>query len=141
MGKQDIRWIQRFSNYRKALEKLADAIGEYDDDMSELEKEGLIQRFEYTFELAWKTLQDLLFHRGYTDVKGPTPVLKQALADGYITKEKLWRKMKEAREMTSHTYDEDRANEIVDRVALEFLNPLLELKKRLDEEMKKDLQQ
>jgi nucleotidyltransferase substrate binding protein (TIGR01987 family) len=74
-----LRWKQRFSNYKKALNKLQDAINEYDDEMTDLEKEGMIQRFEYTFELGWKTLQDLLYERGYLDVKGLTPVLKQAL--------------------------------------------------------------
>ncbi|MEX2231623.1 MAG: nucleotidyltransferase substrate binding protein [Cyclobacteriaceae bacterium] len=140
MGKQDIRWIQRFSNYRKAVEKLRNALAEYKDgDMSELEKEGLIQRYEYTFELGWKTLQDLLYFRGYVDVKGPTRVLKQALLDGYIVKEKIWRKMKEARELTSHTYDEDKANEIVEKVASEFFEPLLQLLKKLELEMNKDM--
>jgi nucleotidyltransferase substrate binding protein (TIGR01987 family) len=141
MSKQDIRWIQRFSNFRKAMEKLKDAINEYEEEeMSDLEKEGLVQRFEYTFELAWKTLQDFLYQRGYVDIKGPTLVLKQAFQDGYITDERTWRKMKEARELTSHTYDEDRANEIVEKIVLEFWAPLLQLMKRLDDEMKKNFE-
>ncbi len=89
MSKKDIRWVQRFSNFRKAIEKLRDAVAEYDDETSDLEKEGIIQRFEYTFELGWKTLQDLLAHKGYVDVKGPNPVLAQALRDGYIKGEKI----------------------------------------------------
>ena len=78
MSKQDIRWIQRFSNFKKALEKLRDAIDDYDEEtMSDLEKEGVIQRFEYTFELSWKTLQDFLAYQGYVDVKGPNYVLNR----------------------------------------------------------------
>lgn len=74
MGKKDIRWTQRFSNYKKALDKLGDAVSENEkEEMSDLEKEGLIQRFEYTFELAWKTLQDLFYQIGYQDIKGPNP--------------------------------------------------------------------
>ncbi len=65
MSEKDVRWKHRFSNYKKALDKLREALGEYDDEMTGLEKEGMIQRFEYTFELAWKTLQDLLYERGY----------------------------------------------------------------------------
>lgn len=52
--------------------------------MSKLEEEGLIQRFEYTFELAWKCLQDLLAERGYANVRGPGPVIEQAFQDGII---------------------------------------------------------
>lgn len=139
MSKQDIRWLQRFSNFIRALEKLHDAILKYnEEEISDLEKEGLVQRFEYTFELAWKTLQDLLIHKGYVDITGPNPVLKQALLDGYIKEEKGWRNMKQARELTSHTYDEKQTNLIVEKVSEEYYNLLLQLKKRLDIEMKKD---
>ena len=85
MENSDIRWEQRFSNYSKALAKLEQVATREDvNSLSELEQEGMIQRFEYTYELAWKTLQDLLEHKGYTDIKGPTPVLEQAFKDGYI---------------------------------------------------------
>jgi len=139
MAKKDIRWMQRFSNYKKAIEKLRDAISKNDEEeISDLEKEGLIQRFEYTFELAWKTLQDILYHKGYQDIKGPNPVLKQALLDGYIKGESKWRKMKNARELTSHTYNEKTANEIVSKIIEEFYDLLFELKVRLDKELSKE---
>ena len=142
MSKNDIRWIQRFSNFRKAMDKLGKAIAEYDDGgMTDLEKEGMIQRYDYTFELAWKTLQDLLYHRGYHDIKGPTLVLRQALMDGYIVEEAAWRKMKQARELTSHMYDEEKANEIAGKISSEFFNPLLQLLKRLDQEARKEVEE
>lgn len=64
---QDIRWLQRYSSYAKALNKILEVVESERSfaDLSDLEKEGLIQRFEYTFELAWKTLQDLLIYMGY----------------------------------------------------------------------------
>jgi nucleotidyltransferase substrate binding protein (TIGR01987 family) len=138
MSKKDIRWVQRFSNFRRAIEKLRDAVAEYDDDMSDLEKEGIVQRFEYTFELGWKTLQDLLVYRGYVDVKGPNPVLAQALLDGYIKGEKIWREMKQARDATSHTYDEKEANEIVEKIVSHYCKILTDLHKRLEKELKKE---
>jgi nucleotidyltransferase substrate binding protein (TIGR01987 family) len=98
MADIDIRWQQRFSNFKKALLKLEQVAVDRDyATLSELEKEGLIQRFEYTYELAWKTLQDLLRYKGYIDIAGPNPVLEQALADGYIVSEQLWRNMKKSR--------------------------------------------
>ena len=128
-----------FNNFKKALEKLGNAISDQEkEELSDLEKEGLIQRFEYTFELAWKTLQDLLFHKGYQDIKGPNPVLMQALMDGYIKGENKWRNMKNARDLTSHAYDEDKANESVTKIVEEFYDLLLELKNRLNKEILKN---
>lgn len=139
MSKKDIRWVQRFSNFRRALEKLSDAVNEYNEkEMSDLEKEGVIQRFEYTYELGWKTLQDLLIHYGHTDIKGPRPVLAQALKDGYIAGEKTWREMKEARELTSHQYDEAKADKIVEKIASTYFKALHALLKRLEIELKKE---
>jgi hypothetical protein len=88
MANKDIRWLQRFSNLKKAFLRLKEAVDT--ENLSELEREGLIQRFEYTYELAWKTLQDLLEAKGYLDIKGPTPVFQQAFQDGYITDGEAW---------------------------------------------------
>jgi hypothetical protein len=55
---EDIRWEQRFSNFRKALSQLTRFIEK--GDLSELEQQGLIKAFEYTFELAWNTMKDYL---------------------------------------------------------------------------------
>ena len=135
MQNKDIRWEQRFSNYKKALAKLEQvAKGKELDSLSELEKEGLIQRFEYTFELAWKTLQDLLEYKGYQDITGPNPVLEQALKDGYLQNEKGWRNMKKSRELTSHTYNSKTAEDIAEDIAEQYYNLLKDLETRLEEE-------
>ena len=69
----DIRWIQRYANFHKACGRLLEVTeaDRYIDDLSELELEGLVQRFEYTFELSWKVLQDLLLFKGYEFMLGP----------------------------------------------------------------------
>lgn len=142
MEEKDIRWIQRFSNYKKALAKLGQvAATPQNSELSELEKEGMIQRFEYTFELAWKTLQDLLAYKGYHDITGPNPVLEQSLKDGYIQNEKGWRNMKKSRELTSHTYNSTTAEEIADDIVNEYYNLLKELETRLDGERGAAVQQ
>ena len=68
---EDIRWEQRFMNFKKALARLQMVQASDLASLSDLEKEGLIQRFEYTYELSWKTLQDFLRYKGYTDFAGP----------------------------------------------------------------------
>jgi nucleotidyltransferase substrate binding protein (TIGR01987 family) len=138
MDNNDIRWQQRFNNYKKALAKLGEVAANGSiDDLSDLEKEGLIHRFEYTFELAWKTFQDLLFWKGYEGIVGPNPVLQQALHDGYIIDESTWRNMKKSRELTSHTYDDETANNIARSIVGGYYNALLALKKKLEEEIGK----
>jgi nucleotidyltransferase substrate binding protein (TIGR01987 family) len=135
MENKDIRWIQRFSNFKKALAKLSSVVEEATlDELSELETEGLIQRFEYTFELAWKTLQDLLQHKGYESILGPNPVLNQALKDGYITDAEKWRTMKKSRELTSHTYNSGTAKEIADGIFDTYHDLLKNLETRLEQE-------
>src|SRR5690606_22115810 len=107
MANQDIRWIQRFNNYRKALAKLSEAVALAEErDLSDLEQQGLIQAFEFTFDLAWKTLQDYLRHyKRPNDNGGPTVIITQALEDGIIKSEEEWKAIKKSRELTSHSYD------------------------------------
>lgn len=131
---QDIRWLQRFENFKKALKKLAGVANDRDfESLSELEIEGLIQRFEYTYELAWKTLQDLLRAKGY-DIAGPSPVIEQAFQDGYIKDGENWKKMKKSRELTSHVYDESTAMEIAKDTVKIYYPLFCELEKRLAQE-------
>ena len=96
---QDIRWLQRYDSFHRANKRIQD-ITESDkkaDDLSELEMEGLIQRFEYTFELGWKVLQDLLKYKGYEFVQGPNGTLQKAFEDGLIADHDGWRRMAKAR--------------------------------------------
>jgi nucleotidyltransferase substrate binding protein (TIGR01987 family) len=132
LERPDIRWKQRFANFSKAFEKLNAIVVEAEvRPLSEIEIEGLIQRFEYTYELAWKTLQDLLRERGYTELAGPGPVLEQALQDGLIADTVTWRKLKKARELTSHTYDEATAASVYKDVRTLFFPALAQLKEHL----------
>ena len=136
---KDVRWLQRFSNFRKALKKLGEVVTySTQNELSELEQEGLIQRFEYTYELAWKTLQDLFKEKGYEDAIGPNPVLKRAFSDGFITDGEGWQKMKESRQLSSHTYNPDTAEEIA-RLVVDTYYPLFrELEEKLNKESQQD---
>lgn len=115
---QDVRWEQRLNNLEKACAKILEITeGERSCmELSELEREGLIQRFEYSYELAWKTMQDFLRYLGYDFQAGPNATLRQALEVGIIDKAEEWRDMAAARITTSHIYDEDDATEVAEKI-------------------------
>ena len=128
----DIRWQQRFINFNKAFSQLDRFMQE--KSLNEMEEQGLIKAFEYTYELSWKTLQDLLKDKGYTDVVGPKPVIEQSFQDGYIVDGKGWMRMHVSRNLTSHTYDEETAEEIIKSIRSEYFDLLKNLQTRLQEE-------
>jgi nucleotidyltransferase substrate binding protein (TIGR01987 family) len=133
MEAEDIRWQQRFSNLRKAFGQLERFVSE--KDLNEMEKQGLIKAFEYTFELAWKTMQDLFKDKGYTGIVGPRPVIEQAFQDGYIADGKGWMNMQISRNLTSHTYDEATANEIIASIRSSYVSLIRELIENLKAEL------
>lgn len=133
MANEDIRWIQRFNNYRKALARLGEAVAlAAERDLSDLEQQGLIQGFEFTFDLAWKTLQDYLrHHKRPNDNGGPNVIIEQALTDGIIKGDDLWKAMKKSRDLTSHSYDGDTANDIAKNILDTYHALFIQLETRL----------
>lgn len=133
MENKDIRWIQRFNNYKKALVRLTEAVELSEErELSELEQQGLIQGFEFTFDLAWKTLQDFLReHKRPNDNGGPSVIITQALADGIIKGEEDWKEMKRSRDLTSHSYDEETADEIAEKIIGIYQTLFVQLETRL----------
>jgi nucleotidyltransferase substrate binding protein (TIGR01987 family) len=132
MEDKDIRWQQRFYNFNKAFKQL-ERFNEV-ENLNEMEQQGLIKAFEYTFELAWKTLQDLLKVKGYIDIVGPRPVIEQSFQDGYISDGNGWMRMHKSRNLTSHTYDEQTAEEIIENIRNEYYDLLRNLILRLEKE-------
>ena len=132
---QDIRWRQRFGNFKKALGQLERFLEK--SDLNELEIQGLVQAFEYTFELAWKTLQDLLIFKGFSGIAGPKPVLQQSFEDGYIGNGDGWVRMLESRNLASHTFNEEIASRIVNEIRREYFKLMQSLMIRLETELKK----
>lgn len=127
----DIRWEQRFSNYSKALAQLQKFIDK--GNLSELEKQGLIKAFEYTFELAWKTLKDFLEQRGQVDIYGSRDAIRKAFETGLIEDGESWMDMIQSRNRTSHTYNEETAEEICRAVTGVYHNLFIVLSAKLRE--------
>ena len=115
MENKDIRWIQRFSNYRKALAKMSQAVKlvsekmDWGEDVDDLLEEGLIQRFEYTHELAWNVMKDYEDYQGYSDIHGSRDAIRKALQIGIIGND-AWMRSIVDRNLTSHDYDDDTHN-------------------------------
>lgn len=117
----DIRWKQRFQNFGNALSLLNEAVGLNFDSLSYLEKEGIIQRFEMTFELAWKCLKDKMQNDGLVLERiSPKTVIRQAFEAKYITEIDTWFKMIASRNSMSHIYDQEIFLQVLDDVKLEF---------------------
>ena len=115
----DVRWKQRFQNFEKAFLLLQEII-ESKDDLSEFEaivQEGIVQRFEYTFELAWKTLKDRMEADGLQLERiSPKYIFKDAYKSKYIDNIELWIEMTNDRNLMSHTYDPSKLTEMLKNI-------------------------
>lgn len=136
MTQQDIRWLQRFSNYRKALAKLRQAVElvpkqqELSEEIDELLKEGLIQRFEYTHELSWKVMKDYAEYQGYTDIHGSRDAIRKALEMGII-EDKQWMNTIIDRNLTSHNYNDEVSAEIYEEIVQTYYPLFCQLEKKM----------
>ena len=129
--KKDIRWIQRFSNFQKAFGQLAKFIEK--DDLSELEEQGLIKAFEYTFELAWTTLKDFLEYSGQSGIYGSRDAIRKAFQVDLIENGEQWMDMLISRNRTSHTYNRETAEEICKAIKNEYFAMFMMLEKKLNQ--------
>lgn len=135
MNHVDIRWKQRFQNFEKVYKRLNHAIivvkGEPDNEVLAA---GLIQTYEFTFELGWKTLKDYLEMEGF-DVPSPRSTIRQAYQSGYIQNAEDWIQALNDRNLTTHTYDELIAAKVINDINEKYFFILeelyLHLKKKL----------
>jgi len=157
---EDIRWEQRFSNFNKALSKLEESVEyikhNFLDDENELEsenlghvvdeliKEGLIQRFEYTHELAWNVMKDYAYFQGNSTVGGSRDATREAFKLQIIDDADIWMDMIQSRNKTSHTYNEETANEIFSKIINDYFSLFVNFRnvmeeKRSDEQSSLDI--
>lgn len=117
---KDVRWMQRFSNYRRALKQLTDAVEIvskklYLEHQYNIIREGLIQCFEFSHELAWKVMKDYAEYQGITGIFGSRDAIRYSLRLGVVDDER-WMDTIKDRNVTSHHYDDDTAQKIVDNI-------------------------
>jgi len=130
MTAQDVRWIQRLNNFSKALARMTAFIEK--DELNELEKQGLIQAFEYTYELAWNTLKDYFEAQGETGIHGSRDVFRLAFRRGLIENGEAWMDMIKSRMLTSYTYNEEIAEKIAQDVVGVYFREFTALRAKLE---------
>ncbi len=139
MNTQDIRWIQRFTHFIKALSQLKEAVTlAQKRPLSKLEEQGLIQAFEFTHELAWNTLKDFLESRGVQNLYGSKDVTRTAFKTGLVENGEAWMDMIQSRNPTSHTYDEATAAQIVSAIRSTYFAQFEALRIKLDDLKQKE---
>jgi nucleotidyltransferase substrate binding protein (TIGR01987 family) len=126
---EDIRWKQRLHNYTKALRQLEKFVAK--KNLSDLEQQGLIKAFEYTYELGWNTLKDYLEYQGATDLSGSRDVIREAFRAKLIDDGETWMDMLKSRNLTSHSYNEDTATEIADAILNRYFAHYTTLEQKL----------
>ena len=133
---EEIRWHYRFHNFSRAYSLLREALEDEIENLNDLEKEGVIQRFEYTFELSWNTLKDRLEYDGVV-MQSVTPrnVIRTAVATGLISDGQTWTNMLEDRRSTSHRYNIELLESVLSNIRKNYLPILETLHNRLSAEM------
>lgn len=146
ISKNEIRWEQRFSNFIRALKKLSEAVEYINNDLGEKEienenaeevleeiiKEGLIQRFEYTYEMAWNVMKDYALYQGISEIGGSRDAIRYAFSSTLITDGDIWMEMIKSRVKTSHTYNEETAQEIYHKIINEYHSAFLKFQEVME---------
>jgi len=121
---KSVRWKQRFNNLKKAFGQLEK--GKNIIEPSDIEIQGIIQSFEFTFELSWKTMKDFLESQG-VDCNYPREVLKMAFHHNIVTAGETWLEMLSKRNLLAHTYDEKIAQSAYDLITKEYFEVIKSL--------------
>jgi nucleotidyltransferase substrate binding protein, HI0074 family len=138
MKNEDIRWKQRFSNFSKAMRHLENALQISEPDM--VQKAGIIQFFEMSFELAWNMVKDYLEEQGFVDIRSPRGALKKAFEVNLLDNDNGhdWMDLLQDRNLTAHTYDEQKATEMEKLIQKKYFpilkNLQINFKRKVDEE-------
>jgi len=118
----------KLDNFQKAILRLQEAVEEYSTHQTnDVLRDGLIQRFEFTYKLAWKATKAVLETLGIVDIRSPKATFKEAFSQGLIQGESTWLMMLKDRNMTTHVYKEELADEIAQRIISDYLKNFQEL--------------
>jgi nucleotidyltransferase substrate binding protein (TIGR01987 family) len=130
---EDIRWKQRFQNYQKAIATMKDAMElAATRELSDLEKQGVIQGFQFTFEMAWNVMKDYLEEQGINDIMGSKNAIRYAFNKGLIEDGEAWMDMIKGRNLVSHSYDKETAENLLIKIKQSFYDLLATFEKKMN---------
>jgi len=129
----DIRWKQRFENYKKALTQLESAVQLAGvRPLSNLEEQGMIKAYEFNYELAWNLIKDYLVWQGFDDIVGSRDAFRTAFNRGIVSDGKVWMDMVRDRNMTTHIYDEAVADTVIKKILTTYYPAVQLLKTKFE---------
>ena len=121
------KYDQKLGKFIEATKRLEEALNEYEKYAISSSRDGVIQRFEFCTELAWKSTREYLLSEGYVDINSPKTVMKQAYADNLIEDDEAWLELLYSRNLTSHIYDDNTASDIFNNIKNKYLHLFKEL--------------
>ena len=131
----DVRWIQRFDNFKRSLKQLDDAVDIIAErELNELERQGVIQAFEYNYELAWNVIKDFYEYQGgegVLGIQGSRDAFRLAFKRGLIVQGEIWMDMIKSRQLTSHTYNEEISAKVFADIVNKYYPEFVTLKETL----------
>ncbi|WMI82064.1 HI0074 family nucleotidyltransferase substrate-binding subunit [Anaerotignum sp. MB30-C6] len=117
----------RIENFKKSVERLEEALAEYNTTKSTTVRDGAIHRFKLCTELAWKTTREYLAEQGFMELNSPKTVMREASSYKIIDDQDTWIQILNDRNLTFHVYDDKIADEIVKRVGTSHILALKQL--------------
>lgn len=128
---EDIRWKQRFMNFENALKQLVEGVDKFVNTEENIIKEGIIQRFEFTHELAWKVLKDYLEYEGLNQITGSRTATREAFNKNILENGEVWMEMIESRNNTVHTYQASILEEEYEKIIKHYLPALISFERKM----------
>lgn len=133
---EDIRWRQRFDNYKRALHQLTLAVQLMAQrPLSNLEQQGLVQGFEFTHELAWNVLKDYLEYEGIHGLVGSRSTVREAFKRGLVAHGEAWMDMIDKRNLSIHTYNLEVADQLVSAIRDTYYPEFIALQAHMEKEV------
>lgn len=132
------KFNEKLSKFSDALNRLEESLEDYELYTVSSVRDGVIQRFEFCTELAWKSTREYLLEQGYTDINSPKSVMKLAYSDSLIDEETGWIELLNARNQTSHIYDDNTASDIFEKIKAEYIELFKKLLNKLQKENSND---
>lgn len=129
----DIRWHQRLENFSKALSQLESAVMlSKQRKLSNLEEQGLIQAFEFTHELAWNLMREYFYYQGNNEITGSRDATREAFKMGLVKNGETWMEMIKSRNQSSHTYNQEVADEISEKIIASYFELFTEFERKMN---------